>query len=223
MSTKTKTAKTETAPKTEPKTAKTEPMNAATCDKYTPAARAIVAQVCEAARSAASATMTLAGRLAEAMSMNLHTVTGHADTNAWAWSVLMTAAPNAGRSTIYAWVEVAHGIVGVRKSGEDLAIFPTDTLRQIGSKSTAGQNPEQMASLAKELAQDPALRNARGNIDPAKVRTALAGETVKSGKPDLDTLAKRLASRARKLNGRTRDGAIELLTAALAHAKRMKK
>jgi len=221
MATKTKTKTAKTEPKTE--TAKKEPLNAMTCDRYSPAARAIVEQVCEAAKSAASATMTLAGRLAEAMAMDLHAVTGHADTNAWAWSILMTAAPNAGRSTIYAWVEVAHGIVGVRKSGEDLSIFPTDTLRQIGSKATAGQDPAQMASLAKELAQDPALRNARGNIDPAKVRTALAGETVKSGKPDLDTLAKRLAARARKMNGRTRDGAIELLTAALAHARKMRK
>jgi hypothetical protein len=195
MSKATKNAPATTAPVTAEATATTPkaapPKSALTFKGYAPEARALVQTIATHASAAASAGLTLATALAEAFAMDLWKVTGHSDDNAWAVALLAEAAPEAGRSTIYAWVETAHGICGVRKAGQDVALFPTDTLRIVGSRKVAGQDPAQMAKVVAELVADPKLRNKAGRIDPYKARAHVDPKSGGKAEDPSVTLAER--------------------------------
>lgn len=192
-------------------TAKAAPPKSALAFKgYAAEARAIVDAIAREARAAASAGLTLTTSLADAFAMDLWKVTGHSDDNAWAVALLSEAAPEAGRSTIYAWVETAHGIVGVRKAGSDVSLFPTDTLRIVGSRKVAGQDPAQMAKVVAELVAEPKVRNKAGRIDPYKARAHL--DPAKSA--DRVDPAVALAERAMKASGGDADKACRLLADA---------
>lgn len=216
MSKATKNAPATTAPVTAEATTTTPkaapPKSALTCKAYKPEARALVNTIATHASAAASAGLTLATALAEAFAMDLWKVTGHSDDNAWAVALLAEAAPEAGRSTIYAWVETAHGIVGVRKAGQDVALFPTDTLRIVGSRKVAGQDPAQMAKVVAELVADPKIRNKAGRIDPYKAR---AHVDPKSGGGKAEDPSVTLAERAMKAASGDHGKALSLLAEAM--------
>ena len=192
--------------------AKVAPANALTA-KYAPALKALVSSLITTAQGAASAGLAVAERLAEAFAMDPHKVTGHESPTAWAHALLTEACPMAGQSTVYAWIEAGNARMAVVASGQDPALFPMDTLRVIGAKSVTGQDPKRMARLAEELAQDPALRNGAGKVDPKKARAFTQGTAITS----LDRKEKvaKLARMARKLGGNA-DAARDLLAEASA-------
>lgn len=187
------------------------PKSALAFKGYAPEARALVNTIATHASAAASAGLTLATALAEAFAMRLHEATGHADENAWALALLAEAAPEAGRSTVYAWIETAHGIVGVRKAGQDVALFPTDTLRIVGSRKVAGQDPAQMAKVVAEMVADPKVRNKAGRIDPYKARAMVDPKASSAATVDPSVA---LAERAMKAAGGDADKACRLLADA---------
>lgn len=200
--------------KKEAKPAPANPMNAG----YAPALMAVVATLVETARSAASAGLLVAERLAEAFTMEPHAVTGHATPTAWAHALLTEAAPMAGQSTVYAWIEAGLARAAVVKAGIDPALFPMDTLRVIGAKSTTGQDPKRMAEMAKALAADDTLRNGAGKVDPRKARAWAQGTATEA--MDREAMIKALANKAKKFGGDWAS-ACDLLLAAvdLAEAK----
>jgi hypothetical protein len=193
------------------KDAKGKPRNAMTA-KYAPALKAIVASLIDSARSAASAGLEVASRLAEAMAMEPHKATGHETATAWAYALLVEACPMAGTSTVYAWIEAGTARSACVGAGIDPALFPMDTLRVIGSKSVTGQDPKRMAALASELAADDSLRNGAGKVDPVKARKYVKGEAADS--MDRGEKVQRLVRTARKFGGNG-DAAIALLQDAI--------
>jgi hypothetical protein len=207
--TKTKTAK----PHAAATKSETAPKSALDFKGYTAEARAVVSEVRKYAVQAASAGVALASALADAFRMELHMKTGHRDLNSWAMDALMSAAPNIGRSSAYAWIEAAHALVGIERAGLDAAQFPTDTLRIIGSRTNTGQDPQRMADLAKSLASDESLRNKSGRVDPAKAKRMMKGAPVAEDR------GVKVAEYARKIGGGTKEGALQMLHAALIVAQ----
>lgn len=201
------------APKKEKKaTEKKAPKNAMGA-KYAPALKAIVASLITTARTAQSAGLAVAERLAEAFNMEPHKVTGHETPTAWAHALLTEACPMAGGSTVYAWIEAGLARAAVVASGQDPALFPMDTLRVIGAKSVTGQDPKRMASLAQELASDENLRNGAGKVDPKKARAHVSGDAVCG--MDRKEKVQKLARSAKKYGG-NREAAMDLLKEAIA-------
>ena len=191
--------------------AKGQPRNALST-VYAPALAAMVAQVVDAARNAASAGIVVAERLAEAFAMEPHKATGHQSATAWAHALLTEACPMAGTSTVYAWIEAGLARTAVVKAGIDPALFPMDTLRVIGSKGVTGQDPGKMADLAKRLAKDPEMRNGAGKVDPRKARDSVKGKGPGAGMDHGEKIAA-LIKRAKQLAG-TPELALTLLEEA---------
>lgn len=190
---------------------KAAPKNAMSA-KYTPALKALVTSLIATARTAQSAGLAVAERLAEAFAMDPHRVTGHDTPTAWAHSLLTEACPMAGGSTVYAWIEAGVARAAVVASGQDPAIFPMDTLRVIGAKSVTGQDPKRMASLAKELAADETFRNGAGKVDPKKARAYVSGAAPDA--MDRKEKVQKLARSAKKYGG-NREAAMDLLKEAI--------
>jgi hypothetical protein len=191
---------------------KSAPMNAMAA-KYAPALKALVSSLVDVARTAQSAGLAVAERLAEAFAMDPHRTTGHDTPTAWAHALLTEACPMAGQSTVYAWIEAGVARAAVVAAGQDPSLFPMDTLRVIGSKSVAGQDPKRMAALAEELATTPTLRNGAGKVDPKKARAHVSGDAITS--MDRKEKVQKLARTARKLGGNA-GAAIDLLREAIA-------
>lgn len=191
---------------------KAAPKNAITA-KYTPALSALVSTLITTARTAQSAGLAVAERLAEAFAMDPHKVTGHDSPTAWAHALLSEACPMAGGSTVYAWIEAGLARAAVVASGQDPALFPMDTLRVIGAKSVTGQDPARMADLAKQLAANEAFRNGAGKVDPKKARAFVSGSATDS--MDRKEKVQRLARAAKKYGG-NREAAMDLLKEAIA-------
>ncbi len=191
---------------------KGKPRNALTT-KYSPALSAVVKTLITTAQGAASAGLAVAERLAEAFAMEPQKATGHDTCTSWAHALLSEACPMAGQSTVYAWIEAGVARVAVVEAGQDPALFPMDTLRVIGSKNVAGQDPKRMAALAEELAADPALRNGAGKVDPKKARAFTQGTAVTA--MDRKEKVAKLARMARKFGG-SGDAARDLLMEATA-------
>ena len=206
------------APKKEKKatekkaTEKKAPKNAMSA-KYAPALKALVTSLIATARTAQSAGLAVAERLAEAFAMDPHRVTGHDTPTAWAHALLTEACPMAGGSTVYAWIEAGVARAAVVASGQDPALFPMDTLRVIGAKSVTGQDPKRMASLAKELAADDTFRNGAGKVDPKKARAYVSGAAPDA--MDRKEKVQKLARSAKKYGG-NREAAMDLLKEAIA-------
>jgi len=193
--------------------AKGQPRNALTT-KYAPALAALVTSVIDSARSAASAGLAVAERLAECLALEPHKSTGHETATAWAYALLSEACPMAGTSTVYAWVEAGAARSALVAARIDPSVFPMDTLRVIGSRNVTGQDPARMAALAKELAENAALRNGAGKVDPQRARKYVKGEETSGGGMDRAEKVQRLVKRARKYGGNA-DAAIELLQDAI--------
>lgn len=192
--------------------AKVAPKNAMSA-KYAPALKALVSSLVDTARTAQSAGLAVAERLAEAFAMDPHKVTGHDTPTAWAHALLTEACPMAGGSTVYAWIEAGCARAAVVANGIDPGLFPMDTLRVIGAKSVTGQDPKRMAALAAELADDATLRNGAGKVDPKKAKAFVKGEAADS--MERSEKVQRLARAAKKYGG-NREAAMDLLKEAIA-------
>ncbi len=187
----------------------TMPKSAMTCRGYGAPIKAGIVSVLTHAEAAHSAGMKVATGLAELFVMEPWTISGHKDATQWALALLTEALPTAGQSTKYAWVDAAVARCAIVADGTlDIADFPMDTLRVAGARMATGHDPVKIVELAKKLAANPDLRNAKGSIDPAKAAKAAKGKSTELTRMDM---IKAIRSCANRYAPNDAQGAWELL------------
>lgn len=188
---------------------------------WAPAAQALVATVYGAGCEVGKAGETAIGALVDLFRMGTAKALGYANDADLARALVKSFNLPGAESTMYGWATASaalHAVQAAKVPGIDA--LGSDALRLVAQHGK--EDPALMAKVATDLLNEPSIRSPRSNrVDVRKAREWLDGDGKGSssiGQKTREEKVKALATKAKRYAG-TKDGGIDLLTAAIAYLR----